>query len=116
MMLSRSASTRSHGRPPYMSCRTRYEGSTSSATRVMTPNAPSPAASPASSGSCRPTRRSSPPAPTYSRPAMAADRTWLPAPEPWVAVAVAPAMETCGSDAKLRSAQPRACSHAASTP
>ena len=45
---------------------------------------------------------------------MAAARFWLAAPEPWVAVAQAPATEMCGSEARLRSAKPLASSREAS--
>ena len=37
-------------------------------------------------------------------------------PEPWVAVAQAPATEMCGRDARLWSANPAACSGPASSP
>jgi hypothetical protein len=100
----------------YASCLTRYVGSMSSVTRTTMPNAPSPTGSPAKSGADRSALLTSPSAATYSRPASAADRIWLPLPEPWVPVAVAPAMEMCGSEPRLCSAQPRSWSHAASAP
>ena len=40
----------------------------------------------------------------------------LPSPEPWVPVSHAPATEMCGSDARLGSARPAACSAAATSP
>jgi len=116
MMAPVSASTRSHGSPVYASCLTRYVGSMSRVTRTTIPNAPRPTGIPSKSGCSRPVRRSSPSAATYSRPATAADRIRFPLPEPWVPVAVAPAMEMCGSEPRLASARPRSCSQAASTP
>ncbi len=56
----------------------------------------------------------SPSAVTNSRAVMAAARFWLATPEPWVAVAQAPATEMCGSEAMLRSAKPLASSREAS--
>ena len=53
---------------------------------------------------------------TISSPATAVARLPLASPEPWVAVATAPATEMWGSDARLARASPSACSASASSP
>ena len=54
--------------------------------------------------------------PTALPTELAADRILLRLPEPWVPVAAAPAMEMCGSEPRLCSAQPFFSSQDASTP
>ena len=85
-------------------------------TRTTMPNAPRPTGMPSKPSSFLVAWRSSPSAATYSMPAIAADRILLPLPDPWVPVAVAPAMEMCGSEPRLCSAQPLLSSQDASTP
>ena len=75
-------------------------------TRVTAPSAPSPTTRPSKSGSPREAVTSSPAEVTSSRPATAVARLPLASPEPWVAVATAPATEMWGSDARLCRARP----------
>ena len=83
---------------------------------TIAPSAPSATTWPSKSGSPRRTVRRSPSAVTSSRPATEVARLPLRSPEPWVAVATAPATEMCGSDARLASASPWRSSSAASAP
>ena len=53
---------------------------------------------------------------TSSSAATAVARLRLASPEPWVAVATAPATEMCGSEARLCSATPSRSSAPASSP
>ena len=71
---------------------------------------------PSKSGSPRETRTSSPSDVTSSSPATAVARLPLATPEPWVAVATAPATEMCGSEARLCRASPASASESASAP
>jgi hypothetical protein len=59
--------------------------------------------------------RTSPSAVIRSIPDTAVARLPLASPDPWLAVAHAPATDRCGSDAMLRSAQPAASSCAVSS-
>ena len=80
------------------------------------PRAPRPTTVPSKSASPRETVRSRPAPSSRVRrvTAVASDR--LPSPDPCVPVATAPATEMCGSDARLASAQPRACRRVATSP
>lgn len=82
----------------------------SSVTVTTTPSAPSPTTAPSNPSSPRRSVTGSPSAVTISIPATAALRFRLPSPEPWVAVAIEPATEMCGSEARLPSAYPASCS------
>src|SRR5690606_28738821 len=77
-------------------------------------SAPRATTAPGKSSAPRSRVTRAPSAVTSSRARTAADRLWLPGPEPWVPVATEPATEMCGSDARFASANPAACSSVAS--
>ena len=83
---------------------------------MITPNIPSPTAIAASAGCARSTVCSVLSAPTTSSATTAVARIPLASPDPWVPVAVAPAIEMCGSEPVLCSAKPWECSAAANSP
>ncbi len=83
------------------------DGTTSSVTAVTTPRPPRETGAPAEVSS---TTEPSPRMTSTDRTAPASDR----APEPWVAVAIAPAMVMCGSDGSVCRARPAAWSFGAS--
>jgi hypothetical protein len=78
----------------------------SSVIRVTAPSAPNPTTIPLKSRSPLEAVRTSPSELTSSSSATAVARFPFASPDPWVAVAIAPATEMCGSDARLASAIP----------
>jgi hypothetical protein len=84
-------------------------GPIASVTRVTMPNAPRLTTMPSKSCCPASTRRTLPSPTTISSPVTALDKALLPSPDPWVAVAIAPATVICGSDARLCSANPSRC-------
>ena len=71
---------------------------------------------PSKSGSPRETRSSSPAEVTSSSAGHRGRQVAVATPEPWVAVATAPATEMCGSEARLCRASPAAASRSTSAP
>src|SRR5215470_9370416 len=93
-------------------------GIVSSVSAVTMPSAPRPTTVPLSrpASPSRAAVTTSPSAVTSSRPDTEVARLPLASPEPWVAVAHAPATEMCGSDPRLCRARPARFSAVASSP
>ncbi len=93
-------------------------GTRSSVRLVTIPSVPSATTAPANASPSRSllSFTTSPPAVTISSADTAVARLPLVSPEPCVPVAHAPAIEMCGSDPRLRSAQPASFSRPASSP
>ena len=91
------------GRPSYTYWRTVKAGTRSRVSAVTSPSDPSPTTQPRNSSPpvSRRTVRRPPSAVISSSPDTIVARFPWASPEPWVAVATAPATEMCGSEARL---------------